>query len=142
MPNDIQNRDTIIEKMIIAYDSAKDQDFNASPSERRCCMAAAYRVGRAQVITERDAHWGKAIDNFLRYCMFAPDMCKDMLSDIQSRLAQIDKLLSPEERVTIREDNIWFLVQLDGQRNGPAFNRKIDAERYAIGLRKELETKQ
>ena len=40
---DVKETDTI-ERMIRAFDGAKDQDYNGSPSERYWCMTAAAKV--------------------------------------------------------------------------------------------------
>jgi hypothetical protein len=138
----VQPEGDVVERMLQAYDGAKDQDFNASPSERRSCMTAAYQVARAQVIAEAlaevtDDEWGKARpETRMFYNRF--------LSERRNRLlAQADKPRTPAERVTIKLVSYPTIgdrwqVLLDGKIDD-AFGEEITAKRYAAGLRAELE---
>jgi hypothetical protein len=106
-------------------------------------MTAAYQVA----IAERDAQWEKAICEETPIKLTVEDIDK-LIKVIRARLAQDDKPRTPAERVTIENryhdqtNNAW-IVMLDGAyvfggNSGMGIRRK-DAERYAAGLRAELE---
>jgi len=135
--------DDTISAMIATY--REDESGKFKPVRDR--MTDAYQVARAQVIAERDAQWEKATrEMFTEF----PDLfqCADVdetVKCLRARLAQADKPRTPAERVTVKNTERYWIVYRDGE-EVVHFHQNIygekDAERYAAGLRAELEKAQ
>jgi hypothetical protein len=103
-------------------------------------MTAAYQVARAQIIAEAladvtDDEWGKASPETRAYY-------NRFLTERKNRLlAQADKPRTRVEIVKDEDTNDCYDVYLDGRRQH-TFCGMEHAERYAAGLRAELEKAQ
>jgi hypothetical protein len=139
--------DDTISAMITTY--REDESGKFKPVRDR--MTDAYQVARAQVIAEAlDAvskiDIGKPIGavNPIGWAAgwnSASHWWREKIKEIRARLAQADKPRTPAERVEVARVKLtghWAVYQ-DGLRIADAdFIHKHNAERYAAGLRAEI----
>jgi hypothetical protein len=154
----VQPAGDVVDDTISATIATYREDESGKFKPVRDRMTDAYQVARAQVIAEAlDAvskiDIGKPIgavnpiyeDGWAAGWNNASHWWREKIKELRARLAQSDKPRTPAERVTIHEAPDRFTIVLDGSFEAelpqPGYCRK-DAERYATGLRAELEKTQ
>jgi hypothetical protein len=114
------------------------QDFKAACTAPISQESAKKMVQLA--IAERDAQWEKAVHH--QWPLHNHADAKLFVEYLRTEFAQADKPRTPAERVTIAQDHLGvWCVFLDGTCENIFCTRK-GAERYAAGLRAELEKAQ
>jgi hypothetical protein len=126
--------DDTISAMIATY--REDESGKFKPVLDR--MTAAYQVARAQVIAERDARWEKAVrDTWHEMPVHLRDHGPDFSAKTRARLAQADKPRTVTVEYVSASNTFGYTVFVDHEENA-LFTCKKDAERYAAGLRAEI----
>lgn len=135
--------DDVVERMLQVFDETKDQDYNASPQERRTCMTAALAVAREGYAPVTEQRWTREqIEKALRDIMI--ERCYNGTQAIELSLAVLQRLTAKPERVTVSHAGGIAAIYLDQMLqckfgNEDAEERERNANRYAAGLRAELE---